>query len=243
MKAVRVHADIFCVLADQPERRGTLKLAAGNSVHHKRFGYLLDYHQCVDVIRACPECQAGIEYEYEQCINQGHLQERQDSSWRKTPCNACSGWMYFDSHPLLCYSPEKGYPISKLNQTGKLRGKYITRDRLLSCINDVNLAIEQCTWTVATCKIYLRTEGFNQKAIDDIIEFAQNHVTYTKALRCASVERERWSVISKDYESDPTKNHHYQLPSSWFDDYQDTSLYVDVPMHLLLLGVGKSVFI
>jgi hypothetical protein len=151
--------------------------------------------------------------------------------------------MYFDSHPLLCYSPDKGYPISKLNSTGKLSGKYITREHLLSCIDDVNLAIERQTWTVATCKTYLRTEGFNQKAIDDIIDFAQNHVTYTKALRCATVEREKWAVISKDYESDPTKYQHYRLPSSWFDDYQDTSLYVDVPMHLLLLGVGKSVFI
>jgi hypothetical protein len=39
---VYVHADLFCVLNDQPERRNNLNLANGNSSHHGRFGYILD---------------------------------------------------------------------------------------------------------------------------------------------------------------------------------------------------------
>jgi hypothetical protein len=34
---VKVHAEIFCILNDQPERRSTLKLGNGSSILHGRF--------------------------------------------------------------------------------------------------------------------------------------------------------------------------------------------------------------
>jgi hypothetical protein len=39
---VFVHADVYCYKMDQPERRSNLKLLAGNSNIHGRYGYLLD---------------------------------------------------------------------------------------------------------------------------------------------------------------------------------------------------------
>ena len=54
---VKVHADIYAILADQPERRSNLCLAAGNSRYHKRFGYLLDANTCANAIRACNDCE------------------------------------------------------------------------------------------------------------------------------------------------------------------------------------------
>jgi hypothetical protein len=49
-KAVLVHADIYCVMNDQPERRGNLKLSNGNALAHGRFGLTLDCRQKQNVI-------------------------------------------------------------------------------------------------------------------------------------------------------------------------------------------------
>lgn len=60
---VYVHSDIFCVMNDQLERRGNLKLANGNSICHGRFGFILDCKQKKNVIRSCVDCSKSIELE------------------------------------------------------------------------------------------------------------------------------------------------------------------------------------
>ena len=57
---VHVHADIFCVMNDQPERRGNLNLCYGNSAIHGRFGILMDCKQVKDGIRSCMSCTKSI---------------------------------------------------------------------------------------------------------------------------------------------------------------------------------------
>lgn len=57
---VYVHGEIYCVLNDQPERRGNLKLANGNSIIHGRFGYLIDCRQVINGIRSCDTCSQSI---------------------------------------------------------------------------------------------------------------------------------------------------------------------------------------
>ena len=57
---VNVHAELFCILNDQPERRGNLNLANGNSMIHGRFGVLLDSRQVENGIRSCNKCTKTI---------------------------------------------------------------------------------------------------------------------------------------------------------------------------------------
>jgi hypothetical protein len=57
---VHVHAEIFCILNDQPERRGNLHLSNGNSMIHGRFGILLDCKQVKNSIRSCMACTKDI---------------------------------------------------------------------------------------------------------------------------------------------------------------------------------------
>ena len=57
---VNVHAEVFCILNDQPERRGNLHLANGNSLIHGRFGILLDCRQVENGIRSCSKCTTTI---------------------------------------------------------------------------------------------------------------------------------------------------------------------------------------
>ena len=237
---IKIHADIFSIMADQPERRSNLCLAAGNSRYHKRFGYLLDTNTCVDAIRACKDCEKQI-------LDKASIylcdEYRGDSSdWRIEPCNVCSGWVTFDKHKLLMYIPDKNYPASKLNKTGKLVPKQITKNHLESCLDDVRLALNRSIWTPLTCKAYLRSEGFNTKATDDIVDFTMNKISYNEAEANKDDDATKWNVIKQDYKNNPKKYNDWILPSSWYC-MLDTSLYVDVPMHLLFLGVAKSVFI
>lgn len=57
---VCVHADLFSIMNDQPERRGNLNLANGNSMIHGRFGILLDCKQVHEGIRSCTQCSIEI---------------------------------------------------------------------------------------------------------------------------------------------------------------------------------------
>jgi hypothetical protein len=57
---VHVHAEIFCILNDQPKRRGNLHLANGNSMIHGRFGILMDSKQVKNYIRSCSTCTESI---------------------------------------------------------------------------------------------------------------------------------------------------------------------------------------
>jgi hypothetical protein len=59
-RVIHVHADIFCVMNDQPERRGNLHLINGNSMIHGRFGILMDCKQVQNGIRSCISCTKSI---------------------------------------------------------------------------------------------------------------------------------------------------------------------------------------
>ena len=139
------------------------------------------------------------------------------------------------------YAPEKNYPVSKLSKDGKLIPKQITKKHLESCLDDVRLALSHKIWTSTTCKAYLQTEGFNTKAIDDIIDYTTNKISYNEIEENKEDNINKWKVIKQDYKNNPTKYNDWVLPSTWY--INDTSLYPDVPMHLLFLGVAKSVFI
>ena len=228
---VMVHSDVFCVMTDQPERRSTLGLAAGNSRQHKRFGYLFDCVNSIDVIRSCPTCTTEV-LRLVQLPDVRHIKA----------CNECTCWLMFPDSTLLAYTPDNLFPESKLDDDGKLMPKKITKLNLENAIEDVTLAIQRKIWSTNNCKSYLRNEGFNQNAIDEITECALNSMTYRDARKQKHIDPEHWSTISCDHSIDPTRYEQWSLPSSWYFS-TDTDLYVDVPMHLLLLGVAKSVYI
>ena len=194
------------------------------------------------VIRSCSECTDLIIEEATTYLGCRVIEPR-DSKWRSgNKCDKCTCWMYSEYDKLLSYTPEKTYPASKLNADGKVVMKPITRSDLLSCLDDVNLAIERNIWTTATCKAYLKTNGFHTKAIEDIIDGATNYVAFYQAKETRNEEPHQWMTINKEREEDPRKYELWDLPPSWYEE-ETTEIFADVPMHLLLLGISKSVYI
>ena len=66
-----------------------------------------------------------------------------------------------------------------------------------------------------------------------------NSIAYQNAKNNIENDPATWEAIKLDYEKEPRKYNKFCLPSSWYQ-MPDTSLYVDVPMHLLLLSVVKA---
>ena len=95
---VQVRADIFCVMTDQPERRSTLGLGAGNSRTHKRFGFLFDCVNSINVIRACKQCENAI---ISKSMMQPYGETTNIANWNIKPCNECTCWLLFPESKLL----------------------------------------------------------------------------------------------------------------------------------------------
>ena len=74
------------------------------------------------------------------------------------------------------------------------------------------------------------------------MDTATNRSIYLEAERNKELETQKWIILRKDREKDPNKYDSWKLPSSWYN-FENVELYVDVPMHLVMLGVRKSVFI
>ena len=205
---VHIHADIFSILNDQPERRGNLGLANGNSMIHGRFGLLLDSRQVVNAIRSCPMCSKSIIME---ALNEEPLLKYE---WRENTCIDCSSWMYHIDHQLLYYTPEKDFPqeiCPSWCAEGKLPPRKITRSGIDMGIYHVKDMIHKKRINLTQAKSYLKYLGLN----DTAREAVANGIKTGK---------------------------HYSIPNAWYD-FDDTTVFVDVPMHLLFLCIVKNVML
>lgn len=242
---VYVHLDLYCSKMDQPERRSALRLMGGNSLVHGRFGYLVDCRQNVNKIRSCKECTTSIVQEHSNG-NHGKV-----PFWRTGTCVKCTAWMINPVNNLLAYKveqkdtknfPKEAYDFSNNTISPKriqFKEMYVATRVVLSNLTAVNWEGE--TWTSQQCKTFLKYTGYNTKAVADIIqrcnnirnfnEIQSNHTKYNP---------EPLAAIMKEKDDNPEKYEPFSAPSSWYH-FNDTSVFVDVPMHLLFLGIVKTV--
>jgi hypothetical protein len=236
---VKIYLDFFCIMNDQPERRKNLSLALGNSSLHKRMGYIMDYKQLVNVIRSCSRCTKSICNEFIGiCIGK----QKNNYSWRKKTCTKCTSWLHNMDSRLLSYIPDKSYPDWCIPVSGKLKPKIITRDHVEEGIEFVHDGLILSKFKKNEAINLLRYYGLSGDAIDNIVTNACNEKNLNEAFDNRSQDPDVYSELKEYYKEDKSKFQQWQLPSSWFGE-NDTRLYVDVPMHLLFLGITKSCMI
>ena len=133
--------------------------------------------------------------------------------WRQS-CQQCSGWMYDLNHESLQYTPEKDYPV------------HLFPDNIIN----------------NKLKPTMITKSNIEKQINDLIKYLkENQITMSEAkvfLRYVGINNNAQQYVLNNYNI-ITK---YELPSAWYQS-DKISLFVDVPMHLLMLGVVKSVML
>lgn len=238
---VYVYGDIFCVMNDQPERRGNLKLANGNSICHGRFGFIIDCKQRKEVIRSCTNCSISIELEVTEFIN-GVNNPLLSYEWRNNTCNKCSAWMYNMKNKLLYYKPDKDYPSYMTDDDGQIEPQQINKNKLETALSFVHDEIMKGTLNTVKSKSILKYNGFNTQTQDMIVDCSINYKKYFEASKNKEKDEETYLSLQEDFNDDPKKYQKYTLPSSWYH-FTDLKAHVDVPMHLLMLGVVKSVML
>ena len=150
--------------------------------------------------------------------------------------------MYDYSNSLLCYQPDKDYPAFRLDTKGNIEPKVITRPMLESSITNVHNDIQRNLMNNAKSKSMLKYSGWNSAAQELIIECANNCKKLKDVTDRKESDPEAYAIMLEELKDDPTKYKKYSLPSAWYNLF-DLSTHVDVPMHLLMLGVVKSVML
>jgi hypothetical protein len=134
--------------------------------------------------------------------------------WRSMQCSKCSAWMYHINHKLLHYNTEKGFP-TKLKHKARVGDKLKPMKILKDNINE---------------GIDVVTNALFKQEISTV-----EARSYLKSL---GIDGKCVTIAVKLAE----QNLKYKLPSAWYDR-NDLQIFVETPMHLLMLGVMKNVML
>jgi hypothetical protein len=216
-----VHADIFAVLCDHPERRSTLKLAAGNSYYHTQFGKSCPFKTLQHVILPCLTCK-------NQELN-GNIN-----------CERCSNWLLFENSPLLRFSASKDFPSEKLDDDNKLSAHTLSFTDLIASVTYVHEEVVKNNMTKDSVIAFLKYKCINSQSIEQIYECAYNCRLLEVAERNKDSNEYIFNDLMEDKVDHPEKYRMWSIPSNW-KYFASFERFVEVPMHLFFLNCKKTI--
>ena len=231
---VYVHADVFCYKMDQPERRSNLKLLAGNSNLHGRYGFLQDIKNKVGVIRSCIKCRESI-------MNEIENDKIDENGWRSNKCSVCTNWMYDYESELLDYDIEcdtEGLEGEMRN--GKMKCRKISLDKMQSALEYAKNRLVHHGWNSTKCTDFLNQHGFHTAVIKELLKKLCKLKAFGEAEIGKDSNPELWGEMLEALKGNPEDFDPMKRPSIWYES-EDLDLYPDIPMHLLFLGIVKTV--
>jgi hypothetical protein len=131
--------------------------------------------------------------------------------WRDGTCLKCSAWMYHMQHKNLNYTPDNKIPIDRFPERFK-GGK------------------------MQPVQINMTTTKEGIKSITKFL--VANEVSLVQA-KLFLKHLGLYADAQEKIVDQALQNKIYQFPSSWYDT-EDLSVFVEVPMHLSMLGVMKA---
>ena len=236
----------YAFLCDQPERRKATRTLYGNGTFHTRFRFSIHHRDLIHVLRTCSACltsmRAGVlRRNCETCCN-----------WDPEPALRSNGPVAILEKLKLPVPSD--FPHSHFGTGECLRSFYLTADtrilpfamtsqRLQQSQTLAYSNMSQGSWTEKQMKAFLKRECFSTEQAETIIRHANN----TRLLRLIETGNSKQDEHLQDLfrEEAISAPHLYAMPPfpfSWcIHSKEDSlSLFVDVPMHLLFLGVVKS---
>ena len=134
--------------------------------------------------------------------------------WRDNSCINCSSWMYHIDHKLLYFTPEKDFP----------------QEICPSLCCEGKLPPGKVTrWGI-------------EMVIGHVIDMIQNkriNITQAKSyLKYLGLNDTAREAVVNGIKS----GNHHKVLYAWYE-FEDTTVFVDVPMHLLFLGIVKNVML
>lgn len=240
-KPVAVMMFVYAILQDQPERRKDLMTAPGNANYHGRFNYSTHTFNLLPVLRTCDSCRTSLRGGTlpRMCPNcvcwdvaQGLKPEAPKEILDKLKLELPYGY------PMTHLDNDQG--IQYLTEDNRILPFQMTTDRLKCSFRLAFDNLVNRNWKNSTFFAFVKRENFKEDLIQDLLKKASN----TRALQEILSGRVIVSSVSKnaileDAKQFPDQYRRPETPKSW-DVQGGLSVYVDVLMHLLFLGIVKS---
>ncbi len=144
-RMVKVHAELFVSLGDQPERRAANFIMRGNSTYGPRFGYSCPIGSLVNVI---PSCESCLQKNISAPKNAECLLESEKA------CANCVNWDIMCKSDLLAFDPPQGCPASEVPPNGKLRPFQVTCQTLKDSLEKGFEKMRNGDWTKEQTKMF-----------------------------------------------------------------------------------------
>jgi hypothetical protein len=238
------YSEIFAYLADQPERRMANHLSLGNGsqdTYHCRFGYSCLHKGLYDkgVLSACDGCLEKM---------------RNEATMEDVTCSKCVNWNISNGSNMLLLLPPKEYPhegfgsngINYLSEMGKVLPFKLTYERMKSSLLLAQNNLEGGVWKKAQVVAFLKRECFDTWTIDEVFLRQENRQKmmdieeYEKNGGNNAYSQDYMNEVLNDKKTNPSKYEFVEVTA--LSKYvSDLSLFVDVIMHLLFLGIVKTV--
>jgi hypothetical protein len=243
-KIMPVTISVLASIHDQPERREILGLAGGNSTYHARFGYSMDVQYLSNKLRACAECYNSLRNDLESRIKNQASTIEATFQWKELSCKNCVCWTYVPGSSLLSFPPPPNYPLDYDQlENGHIQSKKLNFGILISIIKKVHSNIVTNIWSSKEAEAVLRTYCINSNTIDAIIDRSFNQKMIDNIMKEPNyATNEDYKQIIIDYQNNPEMYQQYIHPSTW-KSKNDIQTFVEAPMHLLFLGIAKTIFI
>ena len=224
-KNVRVHIELLASLQDQPERRGTNKILLGSSNFTARWGYSTNFSAVQKHLVPCPQCRRSL--------LQQHIIPQ------NCPTDSCVCWDLDRESPLLTYTPHSDFPQDQIPDTNVLKPFQLSYQKM----NDAVLLAHHCfveeRWTGSNVKAYLNYFGLNTDAVAQVLENARNCQTLAAAEKNRDEEPDAYAELQNEKLQHPPLFAPWSPPACWSRG-TEMSCHIDVPMHLLFLGITRT---
>jgi hypothetical protein len=254
-KTVRAYFGLLATLADQPERRSSNRLLAGNSNFLARMNVSADHHSIFAKLKACKECLNVMLDNYRNCC------------WDQPfpVCSNCLNWDVLkpDTDLSLVKIPTDYPNAAQREAHGNFpSGRVVTKDGLdylrpfkisyQSLKRAVDVA-HMCytasnnSWSKQTCRSFLTVEGLNNDFINEFQKFADNALALSRCVLPTTpggdlgprTEEERRRLLD-DALKQPHKYQRIPYPNTWMRPGQELDYFLEVIMHLIFLGCVKN---
>jgi hypothetical protein len=236
-RIIRVHAEVYCILNDQIERRSGCKLLHGNGNLHARWLVRCDCKSLSNKIPSCDVCSASISKEVnDHLIGQS---EGKNYSWRSGVCRDCSAWMYDIANPLLQFQPDNNFPQEMRLSNGNINSMQITATYLKQVFSHLFEKVMDGTYTEGNVESLLKFNCISPELSEKIKTIAFNCKYYEEAKKNKEEDIDTFLSLSDEKQQNPEMYEPFQQVSSWYY-FDDLHRYVDAPMHLLPLGIIKT---
>ena len=228
---VRVHAELNVSLMDQPERRGSNYIMLGGGTYTSRWRHSANLSHVSNNLQACDDCLANV-----LMANQPYQATESDTQGVRS-CQTCTCWRTQGCGSKLEFPIPESYPPDMAPPSGTLRPVVLTYERLRFATQIAHEKIFNGTWKMKEAKEFLRVEGMNLEAVDGITNCSNN---------CRKVSRSQpgspgFVKLMELKSMSPSDYAPWRIPALWNRAGVTMDQHVDVPMHLLFLGITKTV--